>query len=225
MKDQIKQERKQLARKSYETGFAEKCAAHGIDPDELLNALVTGEVSEGLSKAAQAAPTDPAAQNNYSFGQSMSDVGSGLWGGLKGFGKSIGQNLWAASPLGYLGNRSKEYITGQNMNWNPLNDMSNPLTAYSQGAGNMTQLSPEAQNAELVRKYGKSYETNAMGRNPRAYANMDWERKKELIASGQAPTAGNMSNYYQKDFQEKQKKYNASGGYGQSQVLNNSYLI
>jgi hypothetical protein len=270
------EDRKKLVLENYEKGFATKCAEYSIDPDKLLTALVTGEVDEDLTKAAQtvmadnaneflgddkknnavapAAPTKPAATASPAAqqaskpitptrpaapaqqapptaemwgqaGKNLWDVGKahagGVWG-EGGFMRSLGQNLFNATPGGYLLNRGVEALSGNQVNWNPATTFVNPFTGYQQAAQNSLDSSLQQDIAQGTggaalpqspgggtQGGGKSY---GQFTNMEAFNNMPWEQQREMIAQGRGPNPGDFGRWQQRQWEDKQKSYNSGGG-------------
>lgn len=118
-------------RKSYEEGFAKKCAEHGIDPDDLLSGLLHGKCEEGTVKAAQDSGLEKRAWLQYLFGGGEDDGTGSAWSaigdswpgkairntgrGLYNVGEGIGLNRvgrWVAGDTwkNAGGNRYKNFV-------------------------------------------------------------------------------------------------------------------
>lgn len=202
------QERNKFAKAEYMKGFEEKCAEHGLDADELLKGLLTGETSDDLVKKAQDVASDYSGMDKTAgfFGDVWSGLKSGVGGLASGLANTAGNigNIATGGLAKGLWNTGKQFVSGESIDWgqnfNPFaaKHWENPLQGFSdQAQANAMGMGSTA--AEQKRISAKTYE------------GLDPSMQHYAFMQGRAPSMADQNRWSEQQWQEKQKAQNASG--------------
>lgn len=192
-----KTKKKELLKKqkaSYEDGFQSKCAEHGIDPEELLKGIWTGECSEETVKSAQQLnwgqqPTDPA---QASGGGWLGDWGKNIFQGTLGNVGTGLKNLGEATGI----NRVGRWAGGDT--WQAAKGGADNYQSYHNPFNLEGDVGEEQYQGPTIK-------------NLKQWNALDPGMQHQITMAGGAPSMQNLNRWEDQEYQNKLKEQNASG--------------
>jgi len=176
--------RADLQKTAYERGFNERCAQLGIDPDDLIGGVMTGECSEDTVKKAGLAKEAGMLGDwgSQLYQSTLGNIGRGVYNlgeatGINRVGRWAGGDTWQAAKSGVGSSGYKS--------------MFNP---YTESASDLSQDSF----------------TGPTVKNLKQWDAMDPDTQMEYMKAQQAPSANTINRWRDQDYMEKLKAQNAS---------------
>lgn len=203
-------ERNNLAKAEYMKGFEEKCAEHGLDADDLLKGLITGETSDDLVKKANDMASDYSGMDKTAgfFGDVWSGLKSGVGGMAKGLWNTGGNlaNMATGGLAKGLWNTGKQFVSGESIDWG---QNFNPFSAKNWEGSNPLQGFSDQAQANAMGMGSTAAEQKRM--SAKTYGGLDPSMQHYAFMQGRAPTMADQNRFADQQWQEKQKAQNASG--------------